>query len=121
MPRRPESPPDEILDEPGPLTPEGLFTLVLDECFRDGLVDPVENLLLNQLAQRLDLPEARLRELAEGSALRLARDELGPPDALERHRLLLRVEVAMEADGVLGDQELELLEELRELLDDRGL
>jgi hypothetical protein len=103
------------MDE-GPLEPLGLFALVCDEVFRDGVVEAHENRILNALAGALGVDSTQAMELARASQRRYHSGELGEAGRLDPHALYRRVLQAVQADGQVDPEEVRLLESLREVL-----
>lgn len=97
--------------------PTELLTLLLQVAWADGVVQPEERLLIEQLGRKLGVPDPVLARLLEY----LARGEPLPAPNLEvlrAHRAVAEqaVKALVEVDGVTTDTERAMLEELHLLL-----
>lgn len=113
----PGSSPEDTRPRPGePLDKRGLFQLVADEAFRDGVVEEVENRLLQVLTRFLRLPQEEVVVLARSSKQRFRRGQLGAARPLEPGVLYREVLLMALSDGELQPLEGDMLAGLRWLL-----
>lgn len=102
-------------DEPGALTAEGLFRLVTDEAYADGVLEDRERQLMITLAKFLRLDPARAKEISRESKAAYQAGELEHAERLSTKRLYQRILVAVMADGEIDEYEAQLLVGLKKL------
>lgn len=102
--------------EPRALTAEGLFRLVTDEVFADGVLEDHEQQLMKTLAKFLRLDPERAREIARDSKAAYKAGQLEPSGRLSPRRLYDRILVAIMADGEVDDYEAQLLVGMKQVL-----
>ena len=101
-----------------PLSNEGLFRLVCDEVFLDGVVEDFENRILQVLAKFLGLESSRALSIAESSKKAFEGGELGEEDERRPLSPALLYEKALYfvcSDGEIDEEEGRMLEGLRKL------
>jgi hypothetical protein len=96
-------------EAPRELTREGVFSVLLEECYRDGLIDEEETTALEGVARILDIGSNRQSELTEAARARYQAQELPPGGAMDPEQLMERLRVVAEADGVVTPSEEALL------------
>jgi hypothetical protein len=99
-----------------PLDKPGLFRLVADEAFRDGVIEDVENHLLRTLTRFLRLPQQEVVEIARHSRENFEAGKLGASRPLEPGALYREVLLYSMSDGVIQPLEKDMLRGLRILL-----
>lgn len=82
---------DEPYREGVRLTRDGLFMLVAEEVFKDGIVTTAENELLGELTRLLKLPESLARSIARQARQRFLDGKLGTARPLSPEMLYERV------------------------------
>jgi hypothetical protein len=100
-----------------PLTSEGLFRLVTDEVFRDGVLDSRENHVLHVLSRFLRLEELQAKEIAAASRHAYREQQLPSGGAMKPIELYSRALTAILADGRVDELERRLLFGLGKLLE----
>ncbi len=98
------------------LTRQGLFRLVTDEAFRDGVLEDSEKRILQVLARFLKLDGETAMDISRRSKEAFRKGELAPGGTLDPAALYLRVEAAVRADGVVDNLEAQMLTGLRQIL-----
>lgn len=98
------------------LTGEAVFYLAAVEVFRDGVVDPDENRMLQQLLRLLGIPRDRALHISQLARARAGRDEVvghapARPEAVVRAACRRAL-----ADGVVEPEEARLLDVLAQTL-----
>jgi hypothetical protein len=94
---------------------EQLFAIVADAAFRDGVLEDAEKQLLHKLTAFLRLDGALAMELARRSKARFGAGELGTAGRFDGGAVYARcLQVAL-ADGMLEEQEEQLLQAMRGL------
>ena len=105
-----------FLSTDGPLTRRAALQILLEECYRDGKVDPNKDGTLPQLARVIGVETQTARRIARSARRRAAAGELGPRAGFDPHRVYERAEVLAQVDGVLQEREIAILERLRKVL-----
>lgn len=98
------------------LDKHGLFQLVTDEVFRDGLLEDHEKQLLKVLATFLRLGSEEAREISRVSKQKFREGQLGESGRLDPGRLYQRVLAFVVSDGEIDELEEQMLRGLRQLL-----
>ncbi len=95
---------------------QGLFQLVSDEAFRDGVLEAEEARLMQVLARFLKLDPEEAKEIARVSKAKFAAGELGGGGRLDPARLYHRVLEVVASDGEVDGLEAQMLMGLRQVL-----
>lgn len=103
----------DFYEEGRPLGREGLFQLVSDEVFQDGVVEPWENAILQKLSRFLRLDARESLEIAQRSREKFASGELGESRPLDPLSLYLKVLTCVYEDGRVDLEEEQMLIGLR--------
>ena len=107
---------DDFLNAQGPLTRRAALQILLEECYRDGKIDPTRDGTLAGLARSIGV-EARLsRRIARSARRRASVGDLGPRAPFDPQRVYDRAEVLAYVDGELLDREIAILERLRKVM-----
>lgn len=99
-----------------PLGREGLFELICDEVFRDGVVEAWENRLLQAVMHFLQLEPATALAIAGHARQRFDMGLLGGPGPLEPMRLYERLLTFVLSDSRIDATEAAMLEGMRQVL-----
>lgn len=102
--------------EPGALTAEGLFRLVTDEVYADGVLEDREKQIMSTLARFLRLAPDRAKEISRESKAAYRAGTLEHAERLSPTRLYQRILVEVLADGEMDDLEAQLVVGMRQLL-----
>lgn len=91
--------------DPGELTRERIFEVLLEECYRDGEYSEEEGAALEGVARLLDIGSARQAEMAAAVEVRYQARELAPGGHMDPRGFLLRLRQEAAADGVVTEGE----------------
>jgi hypothetical protein len=97
------------------LTPEGLFQIVAEEAFKDGVLEGWEAKILQILANFLDLPRERALAIAQSARQRHREGKLGQERPLRPEHLYRKVLYFTCYDGQIAESEGQMLLALRRL------
>lgn len=104
------------MDETGPMGRRDLFRLIADEAFRDGVVEPHENAILQQMARFLRLTAEEAQGMAREALARFQSGALGEARPLSPTEVYGAAERLVLADGEIDAEEEQLLRGLRLVL-----
>ena len=100
-----------------PLTREGLFQLLTDEVYKDGVVERWEHEALVKTARFLKLPKEEAQAIAGRSKTKYDRGELGDTRPLDPIALYKKVIYFIMSDLEIDDLEMQMIEGLRKVLE----
>ncbi len=103
------------VEEGKPLSTEGLFQLVCDEVFLDGVVEEFENKILQVLASFLGLQADKALEIAARSKARFEAGQFDEKRPLAPAVLYKKALYFICSDGEIDDDERRMLDGLRKL------
>jgi len=105
----------EHYEEGQALTREGLFQMLAEEAFRDGVLEDWERKVLQKVARFLRLDGALAKQIARDAKKRFLAGELGEAARLDPRRLYTRVVAMILSDGEVDELERKMLDGLRRL------
>lgn len=100
----------------GPLTRRIALQILLEDCYRDGDLDPAKDGTLVGLARALGVETRLARRIARGARRRFAAGELGAAQKFDKQRVYDRAAAMALIDGKLQPREIAILERLRKVI-----
>lgn len=105
----------DLYERGKPLGREGLFQLVAEAAFRDGVLEDAEKEILKTVARFLKLDANEAREVLRRSREKFKAGNLGEERALDAKELYRKILGYVASDGDIDELEAEMLRDLRKL------